>query len=198
MKLPWQPKHFFKKFTVFDLIVMAMVAALGIATKPVIVPLVQIVTGPLFMPGGAIAGGFYMMWIVIGAGIVKKRGAATLIAAVQAFMVIAIGAVGTHGILSIITYIAPGLSVELLLWLSRQKNNHLFTCFFAGMAANMTGTLLSNLVFFRLPLIPLLFAVSAGALSGGLGGMIAYTVIRSFEKMHITGFKNVQKKSKKP
>lgn len=47
-------------FSIFQLVIISVVAALGVATKPIIVPLVHIITGPLFIPGGAIAGGFYM------------------------------------------------------------------------------------------------------------------------------------------
>lgn len=185
-----KPKEFFKKFTVFDLIIMAIVAALGIAMKPVIVPLVHIVTGPLFIPGGAIAGGFYMMWIVIGAGLVGKRGAATIIALVQAILVLAVGVVGTHGIVSLATYLAPGIAVELLYIITRQKGDNIFSCFFAGMVANLAGTVLSNFVFFKLPLIPLLLTLAGGALSGGLGGLIAYAVIRAVKKINIKGINN--------
>lgn len=195
MKINIKPGQFFKKFTVFDLIVIAIVAALGIAVKPVIVPLVHIITGPLFIPGGAVAGGLYMMWIVIGAGLVDKRGAATLIALVQAILVIAVGVIGTHGILSIVTYVVPGLAVELVLLLSRQKFDSIFSCFFAGMAANIAGTVLSNFVFFKLPLIPLVLTMSAGALSGGLGGLLAFVIIKGFKKLNIAGFKKGEKKS---
>jgi hypothetical protein len=57
----------------FDLVVIAMMASLGVAIKPVVVPLAHIITGPLYIPGGVIAGGFYMMWIVLGAGLVGNR-----------------------------------------------------------------------------------------------------------------------------
>ena len=183
MKFALNPKGFFKKFSVFDLIIMAIVAALGIAMKPVIVPLIHIITGPLFIPGGAIAGGFYMMWIVIGAGLVGKRGAAVIIAIVQAIMVLTVGIVGTHGIVSLITYLAPGIAVELLFLITRQKGDNIFSCFFAGMAANLAGTVLTNFVFFKLPLVPLVLTLAGGALSGGLGGLIAYAVIRSVRKI---------------
>ncbi len=196
MKISLKPKEFFTKFTVFDLVIMAIVAALGIAIKPVIVPLIHIITGPLFIPGGAIAGGFYMMWIVVGAGLVGKRGTATLIAAVQAIIVIAVGFVGTHGIMSLVTYIAPGIAVELLLWITRQRGDNIFSCFFAGMVANVVGTLLSNFVFFKLPLIPLLLTLAGAALSGGLGGLLAYVVIRGFKKLKISSFKAVKKEEK--
>ncbi|KKH59838.1 hypothetical protein DU75_07730, partial [Methanosarcina mazei] len=105
-------RKFFNGFSVFNLVIIAMMAALGIATKPVVVPLAHIITGPLYIPGGAIAGGFYMMWIVLGAGLVGKRGTATLIAVVQAIMVISLGIFGTHGIMSFFTYILPGLAVD--------------------------------------------------------------------------------------
>jgi ABC-type thiamin/hydroxymethylpyrimidine transport system permease subunit len=182
-------KNYFKNFSVFDLIVIAIFAALGIAVKPVIVPLVHIVTGPLFIPGGAIAGGLYMMWIVVGAGLVGKRGAATLIAVVQAILVVAMGIFGTHGIMSLVTYVAPGIAIDLLWLAMRQKGDSIFACFFAGVVANMMGTLLTNYVFFRLSWIPLLLTLSGGALSGGLGGLIAYNIIKGIKKLNIPGLK---------
>ena len=95
-----------------------MVSALGIATKPIVVPLVHIITGPLFIPGGAIAGGFYMFWIVLGAGIVKKSGTGTLIGIVQGILVIATGTMGTHGIMSIVSYTLPGIVTDLIFMFS--------------------------------------------------------------------------------
>ena len=57
----------FEKLTLFDLVTIAMMAALGIAVKVVLVPLVHIITGPFFIPGGSISGGIYMLFIVLGA-----------------------------------------------------------------------------------------------------------------------------------
>ena len=190
-------KKFFTRFSLFDLVIIAIVAALGIAMKPVIVPLIHIITGPLFIPGGAIAGGFYMMWIVVGAGLVGKRGAATLIALVQAIIVIAIGAIGTHGIMSLVTYVAPGIAVEVLLLATRQRSDNIFSCFFAGMAANMAGTVLTNFVFFKLPLIPLLLTLAGGALSGGLGGILAYLIIKNFKRLNIAGLNKTGRVNKR-
>jgi len=187
-------RKFFIRFTVFDLIIIALVAALGIATKPVIVPLVHMITGPLFIPGGAVAGGFYMMWIVIGAGITGKRGTTTLIALVQAIMVIAIGVFGTHGIMSLVTYLIPGLAVDLFLIISRQNCRNIVSCFFAGMIANIAGTVMTNLIFFKLPWIPLLLTIAASALSGGLGGLLAHSLTKGFKKINIAGFRTTRRK----
>jgi len=178
-------KGFLAKFTAFDLTVIAMMAALGVAVKPIVVSLVHIVTGPLFIPGGSLAGGFYMMWIVLGAGLVNKRGTATLIGLVQSIIVITLGVYGTHGIISLLTYTLPGLTVDLLLWITRQDPEEKMAMFIGGIGANLCGVVLSNVVFFRLPLVPLLFSISAGALSGALGGLLAWLVAERFSKLNI-------------
>lgn len=126
-----------------------------------------------------------MMWIILGAGLVGKRWTAALIALVQAVMVISTGVYGTHGLASIVTYTLPGLAVDILFLLIRHRGCCFGCLFFAGMAANLTGTVLSNLVFFRLPLIPLVLSLGGGALSGGLGGIIAYTLVKQFKKFNI-------------
>lgn len=178
------------KYSMFELLIIAMMAAAGIATKPIIVPLVHIITGPLFIPGGAIAGGFYMMWIVIAMGIVRKTGTGFLSGVVQAILVVAMGMFGTHGIVSLISYTLPGLAVDIIFLFSKNKNYNILHFMFACCFANLTGTYMSNVVFFRLPLIPLLFTLSSAALSGCLGGLIANSVINKVRKLGIINFNN--------
>lgn len=180
-------KKFMSSFSVFELVIIAMMAAVGVAIKPVIAPLAQIITGPLYVPGGVIAGGIYMLWLVLGAGLVGKRGTATLISIVQAIMVVALGIFGTHGIMSFLTYILPGLSIDLVLLISGHKGCCAGCCFFSGVAANISGTYIVNIVFFRLPLVPLLLGLSCATLSGGLGGIIAYSIIKQVRKFNISG-----------
>jgi len=159
-------------------------AGLGVATKPIVVPLAHMITGPLYIPGGVIAGGFYMLWLVLGAGIIKKRGAATLISTVQAIMMVSLGIYGTHGIVSFFTYIIPGLAMDTL-YLFFKDPAKLVPCFLAGIVANLSGTFLVNIVFFRLPIIPLILALSSASLSGGIGGIIAYSIIKQFKKFDV-------------
>jgi hypothetical protein len=101
-----------KRFTINQLVIIGLVAALGIATKPIVVPLVHIITGPLFIPGGSLAGGFYMLWLVLGAGMIKKTGSGTVIALTQALLAIVLGIYGTHGIVSLLTYTLPGIAAD--------------------------------------------------------------------------------------
>ena len=112
---------FFERFSVFNLIMIAVVSALGIATKPIVVPLVHVITGPLFIPGGAIAGGFYMFWLVLGTGLVRKPGTGTLIGLVQGILVIATGTMGTHGIMSLVSYTLPGIVADVVFLFSKNK-----------------------------------------------------------------------------
>ncbi len=176
---------FLSKFSVFDLVVISMMAALGVAVKPIVVALAHLITGPLFIPGGALAGGFYMMWLALGAGFVKKRGTATLIGLIQSVIVIATGVYGSHGAVSLLTYTLPGLAVDIALWVFRQEPDKKMAMFTGVIGANLCGVILSNLVFFRLPLIPLLLSVSAGALSGALGGLLAWLMLVRIRKLNI-------------
>ncbi len=162
-----------------------MMAALGIAVKPYIKVVVQIISGPLFIPGGTLAGGFYLIWLLIGAGLIKKPGTATLIALTQGIMVMITGAYGSHGIMSVITYTLPGLMIDILFIIMKGRGDGIWECFLGGIVANLTGTFLSNLLFFNLPLIPLILTLSTAALSGGLGGIMAYQVIKGIRKHNI-------------
>lgn len=175
-------RRFFAKFSLYDLIIIAMMAALGIAVKPVIVPLAHLISGPFFIPGGAVAGGIYMMWMVLGFGITGKRWTMTLIGLVQAIVVIATGMVGSHGVLSLLTYTVPGVLGDLGLLLIGHRACCLPCTFLAGMLANLGGTIMVNFVYFRLPLIPLVLSMMTAALAGGLGGMAAFKIIQQIWK----------------
>jgi len=180
---PRQPKKSY--FTLTDYTLIAMMASLGIAIKQIIVPLAQIITGPLFIPGGVVAGGFYMMFLVFGTATTQKIGAATLISLVQAVVVTVTGWLGTHGAASLLTYTLPGLCVDALFLLIRHRGCCALCCFLGGVVANMAGSYAVNLAIFDLSLIPLLLSISAAALSGGLGGLIAHAVAKQIRKLGI-------------
>ncbi|MDO4581902.1 MAG: ECF transporter S component [Bacillota bacterium] len=176
-----------RRFAVKDLLLIAAMAALGIAIKPVVVPLAHLVSTPLLIPGGALAGGLYMMWLVMAAGLTGKRGAATLAAVVQAILVLITGVVGSHGVMSLLSYSLPGLAIDGTLLLLRHRCCCRPCCFAAGIAANLTGTVITNLIFFRLPLIPLLLSLAVAALSGGLGGLLSWQLLKGLRRYGVLG-----------
>ena len=180
-----QKKKFFDKFSSFELIIIVVMAALGVAIKPIIVPIAHIICGPLMIPSGAMAGGLYMMWMVIGYGMVRKRGTAFLIALVQTLLVIFTGIVGSHGIMTFVTYLGPGLAVELVMFLVPRLGCNRGVCLGAGAAANIVGTLAVNYIFFRTPGVYLVLVMAIAALSGLVGGLISWQLIKIFDTFNV-------------
>lgn len=172
-------------FSIYHLVVIAFMAACGIAVKSVIVPLVHIITSSLFIPGGAVAGGIYMLFLVLSRGICKKFGTGFLTGVTQAIMVMIVGVSGSHGVVSIITYGLPGLAVDAVFLFSKKGEGGILYFMAAGMAANLTGSLLVNMVFFNLPIIPLLLSVSLGSFSGGFGGVVAWQIYSNLKKSQL-------------
>ncbi len=181
------PKKF--RFSTFDLIIIALMAALGIAIKPVVVPLAHIITGPLLLPGGVVAGGFYMLWLVLGYGLTgNKPGTALLIGLIQGIVVL-LQPFANHGALSLLTYTAPGLAVELLYIFARGPHDPL-RAFAGGAAANVTGSFLVYLVLMRieiwnLPLAAVALPFLLATLAGGLGGLVAFGLLGQLKKLHL-------------
>ncbi len=184
-----------QRFTVYDLVIIAIMAAIGIVIKPVVVPLAHIVTGPLMIPSGALSGGLYMMWMVIAYGIVKKPGTATLTALVQALLVFFTGIIGSHGIMSLITYTCPGIVMDIVLLAIGHRVCCRGCAVIAGAAANVTGTITVNVVFFQVPGVYLILVLSLGLLSGAVGGFLAWELIKVIEKYHLVP-KTARRKAK--
>lgn len=173
------------RFSVYHLVIIAFMAACGIAVKTIIVPLVHILTSSLFIPGGAVAGGIYMLFLVLARGICRKTGSGFLTGITQAVMVMIVGVSGSHGIMSLVTYGMPGLAVDLVFLTAGRRDYSILHFMAGGMAANLTGSLLVNSVFFNLPLVPLMLSISLGALSGGIGGVIAWQIYSNLKKSQL-------------
>lgn len=181
-------KSFITRFTIFELALIAVLAALGIAVKPVVASLAHIITAPLFIPGGSVIGGLYMMWIIIGIDLITKPGTGTLIGLVQGILIMFLGFFGNHGAFSLITYALPGVSADLvsmIMKFMKQKVCSPLCSFLGGAAANVTGTFLVASIFFSLPWIVLLLSLAVAMLSGGLGGLLAYSIVSKLHKINI-------------
>ena len=178
-------KKLLRKFTVRDLVLIAAMSALGIAIKPVVVPLAHLVSTPLMIPGGALAGGLYMMWIVVAFGLTGKHGTATLVGVVQAILVMISGVSGSHGAMSLVSYTVPGLLVDAVFLVLRREIESMPLALLAGLLANLAGTVCVNVVFFSLPAIPLLLSLCVAAFSGGVGGVVSWLLLSALRKYGI-------------
>ena len=180
-------RKLFDRFSLFELMILALLAAVGVAVKPLTVAVSHIVTGPLSIPGGALSGGLYMLFVILGGALVNKPWAATMVCAIQCLMVMTTGIYGTHGAASVITYMTPGLLADLL-WLIWGTGGYgSLQCFFGCVAANVAGSLAVNLVFFRLPPLILLFSIILAAFSGGIGGIIAWNIAKTLKQEKALG-----------
>ncbi|MGM0653021.1 MAG: ECF transporter S component [Bacillota bacterium] len=173
---------FLQKFTTSDLVIIALLAAGGIATKPFVRALGQIFVGTI-VPIGTIAGIFYMLWIVLACCIVQKRGTALLVGIVQSVLVIAFDMLGNRGIANLLVYIAPVIVMELVMLLFPRYVSSFISSFTAGGVTNAAGSFIVSWVFMRLPLVPLLGSMVVSLFFGGFGGILAYklyAVVKSF------------------
>ncbi|MCL2752788.1 MAG: ECF transporter S component [Defluviitaleaceae bacterium] len=176
---------FLGNFSILDLMIIAVLAALGIAVGGIVGPLVRLITGPLMLPGGSVAGGIYMLFLVMCVSLTGKKTAALLCGIVQAIIVYVTGFGGHHGALTILTYSAPGAAVLVLLLILRHKGCCKLCMFFAGMIANLTGTFLVSAGVMALPLVPLLLGLTLAAVSGGLGGLLGHSLTVQIKKLEV-------------
>ena len=173
-----------RKFSSRDLLLIAVFSALGLAVKPIVTPLIHLISAPLMIPGGSLAGGFYMMWIALAIAVTRKFGTGILIGITQAIVMISLGYFGNHGAVSLLSYTLPGLAAELTALPFKDFNKpdpHILIC----MTANVTGTVVVIFLVMRLPLVPALISVSVSTLSGILGGIISLALYKKLLKFNL-------------
>lgn len=155
---------------------MALCCVLGLVTKKLINPFANIITEALHIPGG-ISTGFSIMFLVIAAEVVKMKGSGTMMGTVQGFLALAMGRIGSMGILAPIGYIVPGMCVDLVYHLQKAfKLSQLERMVFANALAAVMASVTANLIVFRLrgPVLWLYLCISAtsGTIYGFLGSAI--------------------------
>jgi len=166
-----------KRYSTSDLIIIAIMAAIGLGTKQIVRPLVSLVSVPLGIPGGAIVGGFYMLWLVLTKRLAPKTGSGFLFGLTQA-LVVMILPFGSHGIFTLITYTLPGLAVDFVDFLFRSRNNTVLCSLVEGAIANFVGSLSVLILIFRLEWRLTLFISLIALFTGNIGGIIAHYIAK--------------------
>ena len=167
------------KRTTMDIVLIALFASLGIATKSIVQPMVAVFTGPLYIPTGAVAGGLYMMWPVMAYGFTRKLGTATIISLTQAFFALLI----PIGNFTFVIYLAPGLAIDGFFLLSRHKACCAACCIGAAAIANVVGTISVSALLLALPEFALLFFALIAAISGCVGGFVTNILLTKTRKI---------------
>ncbi len=162
-----------KKITTLEAVFTILMAVCGIASKIVVGPLTRLIATPLLMPSGAIAGAIYLLWPMLALLVVRQFGIAMIVGLFQGIIVLITGFYGSHGILSLITYVVPCLFIDLIFWMIRNWKSR-WMLFFPTAIGNIVGSLLVGYFFLRLPQLPLVLSLIPAFIFGGLGGILAH------------------------
>ena len=176
------------------LIFMALCCSLGLFVKKLVNPLANVVTEALHIPGG-ISTGFSIMFLVVAAEIVRMKHSGMMMGAVQGFLALALGRIGSMGILAPLGYFVPGMAIDVVYFLQRYlKLTRTERMVLANALAAMMASVTANIVVFHLsgPVLLLYLCVSltSGSIYGFLGSLI---VVRLYPVYHQYGVSEREK-----
>ena len=170
-----------KKLTVRQITLMAFCLVLGMFSKRIISPLTNMLTDFFRIPGGSLAVGFSLFFLIIGREMVPVPGSATLMGLVQSLLAIALGMSNYQGALAVITYTLPGAVIDLCALLLKKRDMAYFmiSCVLSCLASS----LLTNILVFHLAGISLVLWLLLAAVSGVLGGFLAQLLYHRLKKI---------------
>lgn len=165
-----------KKVDLRELIFMALCCSLGLFAKRLISPATNMVTDLIRLPGGGVAGGISMSFLLLGASMSRYRWAGSCMGLLQGLLALVFGLSGNQGIFSVITYTVPGVVIDAmrLLWRGEREQPIFFmiTCCLANASTAFASNLLvfhfHGLTFF----VWLALAMCAGLLGGSISGLL--------------------------
>ena len=173
------------------LIFMALCCSLGLFVKKLVNPLANVITEALHIPGG-ISTGFSIMFLVIAAEIVMIKRCGTMMGTVQGFLALALGRVGSMGILAPIGYIVPGIAIDLVYALQKYlKLSRIERMMLANGLAAVMASVTANVLVFHLkgPVFWLYLCVSltSGSIFGYLGSIMVVRLHPVYTQYGING-----------
>ncbi len=168
-----------------DLLVMAVLAALGGVTSTYVNAVSDAVHAALGIPGGSQwAAGLHVLWIVLSMGILRKLGVGTISGVLKGVVELMSG--NSHGVIILLVNLVAGLLVDFGFFIFNKKQ-HLIPYLVAGGLATASNVFVFQL-FATLPqnilgftAISILFFV---ALASGLvfGGVLPYLLVNALSK----------------
>jgi len=166
-------------FTLRDLALMSLVAAL-VAVGTILVHI------PMHVPGKS--GLVWIALLVVGRGLVDKRGAGLLMGIVAGVLVTFAG-LGSESLLTWTKFAAAGLALDGATWAVGGDLTRLWAAALAGAAAHLAKLVAMTLVGLLLGLPLTVVAVGLGltatthALFGAIGGVLGALVLRALKKV---------------
>ena len=175
-----------KNIKVRDLILLAFFADIGFVSKRLIAPIANILTDFLRVPGG-IGTAFSLMFLVIGACMIKRKGAAAVMGLVQVILAMSLGMTGAMGMLSPIGYILPGIIIDIAIAFCDRFGTGLpLTMITANAAGSVTAALTANFIVFRLHGAVLALYLLIGLISGSICGFLGAVICQRIQSLNRT------------
>ena len=192
---------------------MALCCVLGLFTKKLINPLANVITESLHIPGG-ISAGFSIMFLVVATEVVRGgacdiarknaemtkqshrnsgkenpwRFCGTLMGAVQGFLALCLGRIGSMGLLAPLGYLMPGVAIDLIYGLSRRfEFDRTERMVFANALAAVMASVTANVIVFRLWGPVLLLYVCVSAVSGTVYGFLGSVIAGKLQRAGLSG-----------
>lgn len=176
----------------FSLNIMALCCILGLISKKIINPFANVITEALHIPGG-ISTGFSIMFLVLGAELVRLPYSGTKMGTAQGFLALALGRVGSMGALSPIGYMMPGLAIDLVYRLSVCRNASCTTrMMLANGLAAVAASVTANLIVFHLHGAVLWLYLCVSLMSGSLYGILGSAITGRLSMAFVQYQRNVR------
>ncbi len=146
------------------------------------------------MPVGVFTGGLYMFWPILAGSIVRRPGSTLATCLIQAVLALVTGFTGLLGPAACISYVTPGVVMEVLFHVARRIRpdgvDRVVTLMLAGMLGNLAGSMTNAYLFFALRGHALTVAITSSLVSGAGGGWLACVVGK-----RLAGFKRADERS---
>ena len=173
-----------KKITVRELILLAFFADIGFVSKRLIAPFANVLTDFLRVPGG-IGTAFSLMFLTIGACMIRRKGAAALMSLVQCILAMSLGMSGAMGMLSPVGYIVPGIAIDIVIAVCLRYSAGLTgTMTAANAAGSLAAALTADFIVFRLHGAVLALYLLIALISGGVCGLMASFIFRRIRPLY--------------
>jgi len=166
-----------KKISTIEAVFIVLMAACGLVIKPIIGPLTKLIGSALFLSSGALAGMIYFVFPLLALLVVREFGSATLTGLIQGIIILVTGIYGSHGILSLITYVVPCLFIDLAYATIRRTKKE-WLIFFPGAMGNLSGNFIVAVLFLHLPMIPLILTLIISFILGCVSGYLSLNIYK--------------------
>ncbi len=125
-----------------------------------------------------------MMWLSLAVTVVNKKYTGTVFGILQAVLVLLVGMAGKQGIFSLVSYPLPGMVADLA-YHAYHKPHKIFTHLLICTLANITGAVVTGLLFFHLPPLLVTMNVLFATASGIMGAYLSFGIFQALAKYRI-------------